>query len=65
MMLTTLRERIGGNPKMEKPTIWSSGPDLWGRTVEIQDTSIRQAKYGRIRPMDGGSRILKVFGFGG
>ena len=50
---------------MEKPTIWSSGPDLWGRTVEIQDTSIRQAKYGRIRPMDGGSRILKVFGFGG
>ncbi|MGY6552253.1 MAG: hypothetical protein ACXIT4_10220 [Erythrobacter sp.] len=37
---------------MEKPTIWSSRPDPMGRTVYIEDTISRQARYGRIRPME-------------
>lgn len=37
---------------MEKPTIWSSGPDLMRRTVRIDDSFKRRAQYGRIRPME-------------
>ena len=37
---------------MEKPTIWSSGPDRMRRTVRIDDSLTRRAQYGRIQPMD-------------
>jgi len=36
---------------MERPTIWSSGPDPMNRTVCIKDEFSRRAQYGRIRPM--------------
>ena len=36
---------------MEKPTIWSSGPDAMGRTICMNDELGRRARYGRIRPM--------------
>jgi len=38
---------------MEKPTIWSSGPDAMGRTFCNHDEMSRRAHYGRIQPMDG------------
>jgi len=38
---------------MEKPTIWSSGPDPMRRTVCLRDEHSRRARYGRIQPMDG------------
>ncbi len=37
---------------MEKPTIWSSGPDPMRRTVCLYDEHSRRARYGRIQPMD-------------
>jgi hypothetical protein len=37
---------------MEKPTIWSSGPDRMRRTVRIDNSLSRRAQYGRIQPME-------------
>ncbi len=36
---------------MEKPTIWSSGPDPMRRTVCLSNEHSRRAHYGRIQPM--------------
>ena len=36
---------------MEKPTIWSSGPDPMRRTVCLSNEHSRRARYGRIQPM--------------
>lgn len=43
---------------MEKPTIWSSGPDRMCRTVCVGDSVSRRAQYGKIRPM-GEDRTLR------
>jgi hypothetical protein len=37
---------------MEKPTFWSNRPDPMRRTVCVQDEISRQARYGRIQPME-------------
>jgi len=37
---------------MEKPTFWSSRPDPMRRTVCFYDEASRQARYGRIQPME-------------
>jgi len=37
---------------MEKPTIWSNRPDPMRRTVCLHDEHSRQARYGRIQPMN-------------
>jgi hypothetical protein len=43
---------------MEKPTIWSSGPDPMRRTVCLSNEHSRRARYGRIRPMETRKTLL-------
>lgn len=43
---------------MEKPTIWSSGPDPMRRTVCLSNEHSRRARYGRIQPMETRQSIL-------
>jgi hypothetical protein len=43
---------------MEKPTIWSSRPDLMRRTVCLQDEQSRRARYGQIQPMEQRKSLL-------
>jgi hypothetical protein len=43
---------------MEKPTIWSSGPDPMRRTVCLSNEYSRRARYGRIQPMEKPKSLL-------
>jgi len=43
---------------MEKPTIWSSGPDPMRRTVCLSNEYARRARYGRIQPMQSRQSIF-------
>ncbi|MEE4205108.1 MAG: hypothetical protein V2I39_02380 [Erythrobacter sp.] len=45
---------------MERPTIWSSGPDAMGRTVRTHDEMARRAHYGRIQPMEGAHPLRSI-----
>ncbi|MEM6908225.1 MAG: hypothetical protein AAF494_06060 [Pseudomonadota bacterium] len=45
---------------MERPTIRSSGPDVMGRTVCMNDEISRRARYGRIRPMPTRGTLMNV-----
>jgi len=45
---------------MERPTIWSSGPDRMGRTVCTHDEITRRAHYGRIQPMDDAGPLRSI-----
>lgn len=44
---------------MEKPTIWSSGPDPMRRTVCLSNEYSRRARYGRIQPMQARPSFIK------
>ena len=47
---------------MERPTIKSSGPDIFGRTQLMRDHVMRRAEFGPIRPMEQRSRVSQVIG---
>ena len=44
---------------MEKPTIWSSGPDPMRRTVCLSNEHSRRARYGRIQPMQSRQSLIE------
>jgi hypothetical protein len=45
---------------MGKPTIISSHPDPFGRTVTAHNEDMRRARYGRIQPMNTGGALRGV-----
>lgn len=58
----TVKRKAKDNRKMSSHFVRSSTPDRWSSPRPYTDASLRQMKYGRVRPMEEPSLLARWFG---